>query len=206
MTAETESQIAAFYNANLAYFGLKFESSSRFIRETFNPVYEHPEGKCVGFEMPDSPSGYAYLASVLPSLLTDFDRDNWRGGAIIYQDFDVWNHRNNVEGWTMIERIRAGYGELRPFREATVNVFRDNDISILPAFLLAPLIYGWDAHYIPLDRGSFASISHDGYWCITTETEADYSKLQEKLLVYDEGHWIRNQRLLGSNLGSPQVG
>jgi hypothetical protein len=97
----------------------------------------------------------------------------------------------------MIERIRAGYGELRPFREATVNVFRDNDISILPAFLLAPLIYGWDAHYVSLDRGSFASISHDGYWCITTETEADYLKLQEKLLVYDEGHWIRNQRLLG---------
>jgi len=75
VTAQTEHEIANFYNANLAHFGLKFESSSHFVRETFIPRYEHPEAKCVGFEMPDSPSGYAYLASVLPSLLTDFDRD-----------------------------------------------------------------------------------------------------------------------------------
>lgn len=199
MTAETEQEIAKFYNARKSYFGISFEPSNRFVRETFSPTYDNPESKCVGFELPDSPSGYAYLASILPSLLTGFDADNWTGGAVIYQDFDVWNHRNNVEGWTMIERIRAGYGELRPFSEATVNVFRDTDIFILPAFLLAPLIYGWDAHYVPLDRGCYASISHDGYWTVTTETEQDYARLQDKLLGYDADHWIRNQRLLGPN-------
>ena len=96
----------------------------------------------------------------------------------------------------MIERIRAGYGEIRPFRMATVNIFRDNDLSILPAFLLAPLIYGWNAYYIPQDRGSFGFVSHDGYWAVSTETDADYAALQEKVSHYPKDHWILKQRLL----------
>lgn len=204
MTAETEAELAAWYMNNIAYFGLSFEPSSRFTREVFTPRFLHSESKCLRFEMPDSPSGFAYLASILPSLLSGFDRDHWRGGAVVYQDFDVWDHRNNVEGWTMIERIRAGYGELRPFTEATANVFRDNDLSILPAFLLAPLIWGWDAFYLPLDRGSFASISHDGIWFIDTETESDHMQLLEKLSSYPKDHWLRSYRLMGAPGNSTQ--
>jgi hypothetical protein len=178
------------------YFGLRFDPGPRYGHEWFTPSYDHPEAKCTGFELPTFSAGLAYLAGNIPTLLTGFERDAWRGGAVWYQDYDVWNHQSNVEGWTMIERIRAGYGELRPFGMATVNIFRDNDLSILPAFLLAPLVYGWDAYYVSQDRGSFAFISHDGYWTISTETEADYAALQEKLSHYSEDHWIRNQRLL----------
>ena len=127
--------------------------------------------------------------------MSNFEPENWSGGAIVYQDFDVWSHKANVEGWTMIERIRAGYGELRPFNQATVNEFRDNDSQILPAFLLAPLIYGWDCFYIPYTRGTFAYISHDGYWCINTETDMDYQQLQCKLAIYEADHWLSKQRL-----------
>jgi hypothetical protein len=163
------------------FLGLRFNPGPRYGREWFTPFYDHPEAKCTGFELPDNPSGLAYLAGLIPALMTNYESTNWTGGAVWYQDYDVWNHKNNVEGWTMIERIRAGYGELRPFSSATVNIFRDADSTILPAFLLAPLVYGWDAHYIPEERGSFAFISHDGYWCIATETESDYLKLQESI-------------------------
>jgi hypothetical protein len=196
MTVETESEFAAWFIKNYEYFGLRFDPGPRYGHEWFTPFYDHPESKCVGFEMPTFASGFAYLASIIPSLVTVEEEVNWNGGAVWYQDYDVWNHQNNVQGWTMIERLRMGYGELRPFGQATVNVFHDTDLSILPAFLLAPLIYGWDAYYIPYDRGSFASISHDGYWTVSTETETDYLRLQAKLSVYAEDHWIRKQRLL----------
>jgi hypothetical protein len=196
MRVQTESEFAAYFSENYRYFGLRFDPGPRYGHEWFTPYYDHPEAKCVGLELPDTPSGFAYLAGIIPSLLTNFDGLNWTGGAVWYQDYDVWNHQNNVAGWTMIERIRAGYGELRPFGAATVNIFRDTDLSVLPAFLLAPLIYGWNAYYIPQDRGSFASISHDGFWTISTETEADHVGLQEKLSQYPADHWIRNQRLL----------
>jgi hypothetical protein len=196
MIAETEKEFATYFGNNYEWYGLRFDSGPRYSREWFTPFYDHVEAKCTGFEMPDSPSGFAYLAGLLPTLMTGFESGAWRGGAVWYQDFDVWNHQNNVEGWTMIERIRAGYGELRPFELATVNIFRDSDISILPAFLLAPLIYGWDAYYIPQDRGCFAKISHDGYWAISTETDADFAQLQQKLTIYEDDHWIRKQRLL----------
>jgi hypothetical protein len=196
MTVQTETEFASYYGENHQYFGLRFDPGPRYGREWFTPFHDHDEAKCIGFELPSSASGFAYLAGLIPALVCEDYESAWRGGAVWYQDYDVWNHQNNVHGWTMIERIRAGYGELRPFAEATVNVFRDTDLSILPSFLLAPLIYGWNAYYIPQERGSFASINHDGYWTISTETEADYVRLQEKLLPYDGDHWINAQRLL----------
>jgi hypothetical protein len=196
MRVETEPEFAAYFAENHQYFGLRFDPGPRYGREWFTPFYDHAEARCIGLEFPDFPGGFAYLAGVIPSLVCEGGDAPWRGGAVWYQDYDVWNHQNNVAGWTMIERIRAGYGELRPFGMATVNIFRDNDLSILPAFLLAPLIYGWDAYYIPQERGSFAFISHDGYWTISTETDADFAALQEKLSMYEEGHWMREQRLL----------
>src|SRR5665213_1936450 len=196
MTAETESEFAAYFSEDYEYFGLRFDPGPRYGHEWFTPYYDHPQAKCTGFEIPSFPTGFAYLAGNLPSFLTGFERAYWKGGAVWYQDYDVWDHQNNVEGWTMIERIRAGYGEIRPFRMATVNIFRDNDLSILPAFLLAPLIYGWNAYYIPQDRGSFGFVSHDGYWAVSTETDADYAALQEKVSHYPKDHWILKQRLL----------
>jgi hypothetical protein len=195
MTAQTESEFAAYFAKNYDFYGLRFDPGPRYEHEWFTPFYDHAECKCIGFEMPDSASGFAYLAGLIPSLVSIEHDTNWHGGAVWYQDYDVWDHQNNVQGWTMIERIRAGYGELRPFGKATVNVFRDTDLSILPAFLLAPLMYGWDAYYIPQERGTFASISHDGYWTITTETEVDFIQLQSKLSHYDNDHWLSKQHL-----------
>jgi hypothetical protein len=196
MTAETEKEFATYFMGNYAFFGLRFDPGPRYGHEWFTPLYDHAETKCVGFEIPNFPSGLAYLAGLIPTLVCADGGPSWRGGAVWYQDYDVWDHRNNAEGWTMVERIRAGFGELRPFGVATVNVFRDNDLAIVPAFLLAALIYGWDAYYIPQERGRFAKISHDGYWTVSTETEADYQNLQAQFERYEPDHWLHKQRLL----------
>lgn len=201
MTAETQADFSAYLSQNYEHFGLRIDLTPRYGHKPwFSPSYDHPESKIIGFEVPDSASGFAHLAGLLPSLVSEDLNALWRGGAVLYQDYDVWDHQNNVQAWTMIERIRAGFGELRPFSQATVNVFRDNDLAILPAFLLAPLIYGWNAYYIPQDRGSFAFVSHDGYWTIATETEEVYAGLQKKLAFYPDDHWIRKQRLLSPRM------
>jgi hypothetical protein len=196
MKSETETEYVDYMSRNQEWFGLCFDTGPRYGRIWHSPWYDNPEARSTGFLIPPEPSAIAYITVVLPTLMYNCDPLNWKGGAVWYQDFDVWNHEANVAGWKMIERIRAGYGELRPFDQATVNIFKDDDRTILPAFLLAPLIYGWDAYYIPQERGSFARISHDGYWAIETETEEAYQAIQEKIKAFGQEHFLVKQRVL----------
>ena len=187
MIAQTSEEFENYMTTNYEYYGLRFKQNS----VKSSPFYEHPEARWFNFKLPDYAGGFAYIAGAIPAIVSENSEFAWRGGAVWYQDYDVWSQQNNVEGRTMIERIRAGYGELRPFGKATVNVFRDTDLSILPAFLLAPLIYGWDAHYIPQERGIFVSISHDGFWDVSTETDADSQRFESKVKQYGLERWLR---------------
>jgi len=196
MTSETEIEYVSHMAANHAYCGLRFDPGPRYGRPWHTPWYDHTEARTLHFKHPANAPGFAYLARVMVELTDNsrLDSADWRGGAVWYQDYDVWDHRENVTGRTMIERIRAGYGELRPFGSATVNIFRDNDLAILPAFLLAPLIFGWDAYYISQERGAFAYISHDEYWTLTVETTARFEALVKKIGSHNEEHWLRDYR------------
>ena len=92
------------------------------------------------------------------------------------------NERANLAGYQMVERIRATFGEHRPFHAATVNHFRTDEQLLLTNFILAALIYGWDAYYIPNYGGCFAHISHDEWCCIVTESNEDFKNFAEPML------------------------
>ena len=83
----------------------------------------------------------------------------------------------NLAGYQMVERIRSTFGELRPFNEAPVHSFRQDERHLLTNFILAALIYGRDAYYIPNYEGWFAAISHDGFCELVTKRATDFESL-----------------------------
>jgi hypothetical protein len=186
MTAETIEEYKAYLAANHWAFNLKLDEN-----RLFSPYYDNPETKCVELPFPTKASRFAHLA-VTFHLLSGMDSAQWGGGTLIYTDWGIWDQRGNLSGYQMVERIRATFGEYRPFATAPVNRFRGDEQFLLPNFVLAALVYGWDACYVPNYGGCFAYISHDEWGCIVTETQKDFENISAPLLSDPElGYSLR---------------
>ncbi|HEY6444841.1 MAG TPA: hypothetical protein VIY53_00160 [Acidobacteriaceae bacterium] len=181
MTSETSEEYKAYLEKENWIFNLAWDEG-----RIFHPFYENDQARCVELPFPEKASEFAYLAVTLP-LLREMDRAEWGGGTLVYADWGIWDRRASIAGYQMVERIRATFGEHRPFDVAPVNHFRSDEFPLLTNFILAALVYGWDAYYIPNYRGCFAFISHDEWGCIVTEREEDFKSVTEPLLADPNG-------------------
>lgn len=77
----------------------------------------------------------------------------------------------------MVERMRMGYGDLRPLGEADAHWFRSDEVTDLAAFIVPCFVYGWDAYVLPSGGDSFGFISHDEYWSVTTRHRESRNRL-----------------------------
>lgn len=174
MTAETLEELKAYLADNYWIFKIKWDNNRR-------PFYENPESKCVEIPFPRTAGEFAHLATTLP-ILSPMDGAEWSGGTLVFTDWGIWNQSASLAGYQMVERIRSTFGEHRPFNVATVNRFRADEGLLLTNFILAALIYGWDAHYIPNYGGCFAHISHDEWCCIVTENNENFKNIAQPRL------------------------
>ena len=135
---------------------------------------------------PKKAGEFASLAVTLP-MRSPMDTVEWHGGTLVFTDWRIWGEQASLAGYQMIERIRSTFGEQRPFDVATVNHFRSDEHPLLTNFILAALVYGWDAYYIPNYGGCFVHISHDEWCCLVTESNKDFKGLAEHLLNEPDG-------------------
>ena len=66
----------------------------------------------------------------------------------------------------MVERMRMGFGDLRPLGEANAHWFRSDEVAELAAFIVPCFVYGWDAYLVPSGGDCFGFVSHDEFWCV----------------------------------------
>jgi hypothetical protein len=88
------------------------------------------------------------------------------------------------------------------FEAAPGHLFRSDELTDAIAMLLQPMIFGWDAYYLP--RWSYGTgelfmhISHDSFVSIVTRTSAFHEKvfglLKELGLNPQAGHDLRKNR------------
>ena len=181
MEALTSAEYKTYLSKNDGFpWGIRLED-----RPGFHPYYETSEAKCTDIPFPNSAGKFSYLASSL-FLQSSMDQAEWGGGTLVYDDWGVWGLPGNLAGYQMVERIRSTFGEQRPFHQAPVHIFRQDERYLLTNFILAALIYGWDAYYIPNYEGWFAHISHDEYCVIVTKRTQDFADLIQPQLTDPE--------------------
>jgi hypothetical protein len=178
MTAETLEEFKAYLADNYSIFKIKWNDR--------RPFYENPAAKCIEIPFPKTAGKFAYLSTSLP-ILSPMDAVEWPGGTLVYTDWGIWDQSASLAGYQMVERIRSTFGEYRPFGVAPVNRFRADEQPLLTNCILAALIYGWDAYYIPNYGGCFAHISHDEWCCIVTESDENFKSIAEPRLNDPEG-------------------
>jgi hypothetical protein len=99
------------------------------------------------------------------------DESGFYGGLLWLHLWDIGSPQLVMSGWKMVERMRMGFGELRPLGDANAHWFRSDEIAELAAFIVPCFVYGWDAYVVPSVGDCYGFISHDEYWCVVARNQ-----------------------------------
>ncbi len=148
------------------------------------PAFKSSDASFLRLTYPTSPGKLGYAANVAATLSSTYnDRAHFDGATIWFADdpFDGWEH---AAGRVVIDRIRAGFGDLRPFSFKLVHHFRSEEIELLTAFIILGTVLAWDFYVLPPRGDRIVFMSHDELFGVIVKTLE--AKAEIKTLLGDE--------------------
>jgi hypothetical protein len=131
--------------------------------------YDSPTANCIALKYPETPLRVTYVARLISMLGIGSDEAQFNGSLLWLRLWTIGSAQLEKSGWRLVERMRMGFGELRPLSKANGHWFRSDELADLAAFIVPCFVYQWDAYVVPAKTGCFAFISHDGFWCVATK-------------------------------------
>ena len=166
MTTDTFEQFKTWVTGESTHFEITFHG--------LRPSFGGSEVRFLKFAYPTHPSSVAYCANLSATLSsTYYDRAHFDGAYLWFADepFSQWEQ---AAGRVAIDRIRAGFGDLRPFDFAYVYKFRSDEIELLTTFVILAIVLLWDVYILTGWGDRIVHISHDGLFGVyakDTETK-----------------------------------
>jgi hypothetical protein len=174
MKVMTDGEVREFEQKHSWTTGIRIDANG----ELF---YDSPEANWIVMSFPETLLRATYVARVISMLGTQGDEAFFYGGLLWIRLWDIGSPQLEKSGWRLIERMRMGFGELRPLGTASGHWFRHDEVVDLAAFIVPCLVYGWDAYVVPANAGCFAFISHDEFWCVATRDAEAHAQAWEEL-------------------------
>jgi hypothetical protein len=178
MTSETFQEFKASIEASDWHYGIEFRG--------MRPAFKLAEASFLKIKYPSSPGAVGYCANLTARLSSlYFDRAHFRGACLGFADepFSGWEQ---AAGRAFVDRVRAGFGDLRPFEEVDVFRFRSDEIELLTAFVILGTVLAWDVYVISPSGDRIVFISHDEVFGVIAKTaevkDAIMSTLTDEVL------------------------
>lgn len=162
--------------------------------------FTHPESSCINLEFPAKVERLPSLARTLATI--GYEEQDFQGALLWFTEWGVWNRLDEGVGYRIIEAMHNGAGQPKSFEAAPGHLFRADELHETVGMLLQPMIFGWDAVYVPRwsygTHQFFLHVSHDGFVTVITRTKEFYDRafgLLEKFELHPEpGHEMQTQR------------
>lgn len=168
--------------------------------DTNGPFFTHPEASCLQIEYPQKLERLPFLARTLATIT--YESKDFAGALLWFTGWGVWNYLDEGIGYRIVEAIHSAAGHQKSFEAGPGHHFRGDELNEAIGLLLQPMIFGWDANYVP--RWSygpdqfFLHVSHDAFVTVVTRTREFHDKASEILtelsLRPSEGHKMHVQR------------
>lgn len=124
-------------------------------------------------------------AVALSSSILAFEANaDFYGGLLWVVNWDIGTPQIERCGLKIIEQMRCGYGACSSIENAPGNLFRTDEVGDLHAFLCLPMLFGWDAYFIPRGTRYFAYVRSNGFLYLVTDEEETYSRLMSHLAYW----------------------
>ncbi len=171
MITETFEEFETWITAAKSHFGIEFDE--------LRPSFVSSEARFLKFAYPTSPHSTGYCANLCATMAsTYYDRAHFDGARLWFADepFSSWEQ---AAGRVAIDRIRAGFGDLRPIQYDFVCTFRGEEIELLTAFVIFGFVLLWDVYIVTGLGDRIIHISHDGLFGIFAKTAEATEKIME---------------------------
>jgi hypothetical protein len=164
------------------------------------PFFSHPEASCLQIEYPQKLERLPFLARTLATL--SYESKDFAGALLWLTGWGMWNYLDEAIGYRIVEAIHSAAGQPKSFEAGPGHHFRGDELNEAIGLLLQPMLFGWDANYVP--RWSygpdqfFLHVSHDSFVTVVTRTKEFYDKAFDSLtklsLGPTEAHKVHLQR------------
>jgi hypothetical protein len=140
--------------------------------------FTDPEASCIDIEYPPKLERLPFLARYLATI--SYESQDFNGALIWFTEWDVWNRLEEGVGYRIIEAMHRGAGQPKAFESAPGHLFRADELTEATGMLLQPMIFGWDAIYLPNwtygTEQFFLHVSHDSFVSVVTRTKEFYDR------------------------------
>lgn len=133
-------------------------------------------------DVPPEASKAVVLASTL--LAIEEEESGFYGALIWFTNWDTGTPNIERCGLRMLEQMRRGYGVTASVENAPAQLFRTDEIADVHAFLALPLLFGWDAYFVPHGTHYFAYVRENASLFLVTDDERVLQRLQTRLEPY----------------------
>jgi hypothetical protein len=174
MNVMTDNEVRELVQENSWSTGIRVDANG-------DLFYDSPDANCIAMSFPETPLRVTYVARLISMMATEGDEALFYGALLWIRLWNIGSPQLEKSGWRLVERMRMGFGELRPLGVANGHWFRSDEVADLAAFIVPCLVYGWDAYIVPASAGSFTFISHDEFWCVATRDSEVHSRVSEEL-------------------------
>lgn len=148
--------------------------------------FTDPEARCIDLEYP-KPDRLPWFVRFLAAI--GYEDKDFEGALVWFTGWGVWNSSDEGVGYRIVDAMHRAAGQPGSFETAPGNVFRADELPDAIAMLMQPMVFGFDAYYLPkwsYGTGQFfVFVSHDSYVNIITRTKEFYDKIFSLLKELD---------------------
>ncbi len=161
----------------------------------------HPEVNCIDLEYPAKLERLPFFARFLATI--GRDAEHFDGALLWITQWGVWNYQDEGIGYHVIEAMHRAAGQPVSFEVGRGHNFRADELDDAIAMLLQPMVFGWDAFFLPTwswggAHPFFLHVSHDSFVTIVTRTKEFHDQvltaLQKVDLNPNPGHELQVRR------------
>jgi hypothetical protein len=122
--------------------------------------------------------GLAY--TLLMTGVPGYEEERFAGGLLWLQRWEIWSEQIDRAGYLLLDGIRAGSAPAPDLDAAPALLFAEGELANAHACVSLPMIFQWDAHFVPASGEFFAFVSHEGRCDLVVGDERLYEELLER--------------------------
>lgn len=123
--------------------------------------------------------GYVLLASA------GGGEEDFLGGLLWLNEWDIWSESFERVGWRIAQRLK-GVEEAPSLGDAPAHLFTSHEFIDAQALLLLPMLFQWDAHFVPSSGEFFVYTSHEDRLLVVASNQVVCDRLFAR---FEEGDW-----------------
>jgi hypothetical protein len=168
--------------------------------------FTDPEARCIDLEYPIKLERLPWFVRFLATI--GYEERDFEGALLWFISWGIWSSPDEAVGYRVVEAMHRAAGQPKSFETAPGNLFRGDELPDAVAMLMQPIIFGFDAYYLPKwsygTEQFFLFISHDSFLTVVARTKQFYDKvfglLQELELSPKPGNETRLRRFCRGDL------